>query len=163
MVDVIHSDYEVSVGSAEQHWQIPLANLEFATPVASSPIAVKSDVAGTQLTGVALVVDSTFCVGDFTPGNVYKMKVRNTLTYGAGPAEATWGAIHIGAPIYYDRSALVPADCHLSTSPLDQAGAANPLFGFRVPLNETDTADKGADGVASTQSGVAIMIIGAGR
>lgn len=163
MTEQIHNDYEVSSEGAVRHWEIPYARLEDATPTPSNPAAVLSLVPGTQLTGTILTIDAgaSVAVIDFTNSMVYRQTVRNVLTYGAG-VEATWGPINIGDPIYYDRSATMPAGTYLSTSPLDNLGAANPLFGYAVPMDDADMAlfPKGAALVASTQT-VGVMQRGA--
>jgi hypothetical protein len=163
MPESIQHDYEVSSEGAVRHWEIPYARLEDATPTPTNPAAVLSETAGVQLTGTILIVDAARSIAliDFTCSMVYYQYVRNVLTYGAG-VEATWGDLNIGDPVYYDGSATMPAGIYLSKSPLDNTGAANPLFGFVVPLNETDTFPKGADGVASSQR-CAIMQVGAGN
>jgi len=160
MTEAIRNDYEVSSEGAVRHWDIPWARLEDATPTASLPAALLSVTDGTQLTGTILVVDADdeFAVIDFTHSMVYEHDVRNVLTYAQG-AEATWGAINVGDPIYYDRSSTMPANAKLSTSPLDEDGDANPLFGFRVPAMDTDTAAAGA-ATASTQSIAVLQICG---
>ncbi len=155
----IWNDYESSVEGAPFHWEIPYARLEHVTPTETNAAAVLSAVVGTQLTGTILTIDATASVAviDFTPGMVYRHQVRNVLTYGGG-VEATWGQLNIGDPIYYDRSATMPAEVFLSKSPLDNTGAANALFGHVVGADEADMLlyPKGAIGVASTQrSGVA--------
>ena len=161
----VNSNYEVSSEGAVRHWEIPYARLEHTTPTPTDPAAVLSVLAGTQLTGTILTIDDDddVAVIDFTCSMVYAHAVRNVLTYNQG-AEATFGALNIGDPVYYDRSATMPANVYLSTSPLSSAAAANPLFGFIVPANDTDMAlfPKGA-AQASTQSDVAVMQIGAGR
>lgn len=165
MTEIIHNDYEVSSEGAVRHWEIPYARLEDATPTPTNPAAVLSVLPGTQLTGTILTVDAAAATAviDFTCSMVYRFTVRNVLTYNAG-AEATWGAINIGDPIYYDRSATMPVGTYLSTSPLDNTGAANALFGHAVAMDDTDAAlfAKGAAGVASTQT-VGVMQVGAGR
>lgn len=160
MTETIRNDYEVSSEGAVRHWDIPYDDLEDATPTPTFPAALTSRTDGTQLTGTILSIDAgdSMAVIDFTHSMVYEHYVRNVLTY-ADSAEATWGAIDIGDPVYYDRSATMPAGCFLSTSPLDNTGAANPLFGFRVPANDTDTAAAGA-ATASTQSVAIMQIVG---
>lgn len=160
---VIRNDYEISEQSAVRHWDITTARLVNSAAVTETdPTCVTSAVAGTCLTGTVLTMDAAagMSVVDFTPSMVYEHSVRNVLTYNAG-AEATWGAINEGDPIFYDASATMPANVYLSTSPLDSAGAANPLFGFAVLEDENDTLPVGA-GVASTQV-IAVMQVGAGR
>jgi hypothetical protein len=166
MTESIHHDYEVSSEGGVRHWEIPYARLTDATPTPSNPAQVTSLLVGGNLTGTILTVDAGLSVAviDFTPGMVYRQTVRNVLTYGAGPAEATWGPINIGDPIYYDATATMPVGTYLSTSPLNGAGAANKLFGFAVGTDEVDQAlfPKGAALVGSTQT-VGVMQVGAGR
>lgn len=163
MTEAINHDYEVSSEGAVRHWEIPYARLTDTTPTPTNPAEVTSVLAGTQLTGTILTVDADDSVAiiDFTAGMVYKQSVRNVLTYAAS-VEASWGEINIGDPVYYDNSATMPAGVYLSTSPLDNLGTANTLFGFVVPEDvDSETFPKGA-ATASTQS-AAIMQIGAGH
>lgn len=163
MTEAIHDDYEVSSEGCVRHWEIPYARLTDATPTPSNPAMVTGLLAGAELTGTILAIDATNSVAviDFTPSMVYRFTVRNVLTYGAGPAEATWGPINIGDPIYYDDTATMPVGTYLSTSPLDGGGNANPIFGFAVPGDvATDTFPKGAALVGSTQT-VCVMQRGA--
>lgn len=161
--ETVRSDYEVSSEGAVRHWEIPCARLEDAAPVATYPAAVLSVLPGTQVCGTILVVDDVDDVAiiDFTCSMVYKHYVRNVLTYSAG-AEATFGAINIGDPVYYDRSATMPLGVHLSTAPADAAAGANPLFGYVVPANDLDMANFPAGGATASTEELAIMQIGAG-
>jgi hypothetical protein len=147
-----------------RHWEIPYARLTDATPTPTNPAEVTSLLPGTQLTGTILTIDAVNSVAviDFTCSMVYNHDVRNVLTYAAA-VEATWGPINIGDNVYYDNSATMPAGVYLSTSPLDNTGAANTLFGHVVPMDDTDMAlyPKGAALVASTQE-CGVMQIGAG-
>ena len=152
MVERIRSDYEVSSEGAVRHWEIPYARLTDATPTPSNPAEVTSLLAGTALTGTILTIDAgdSIAVIDFTCSMVYNHEVRNVLTYGGG-VEATWGPINVGDLVYYDNSATMPAGTYLSTSPLDNLGVANTLFGVVVPKSDADVFPKGAALVASTQ------------
>ena len=160
----INPDYEVSSEGAVRHWEIPYARLENATPIETEAAAVLSLLPGTQLTGTVLTIDAALSVAviDFTCSMVYRHTVRNVLTYAAN-VEATWGPINIGDPIYYDRSATMPATVYLSTSPLDNLGGANALFGHAVPTDIPNMAlfPYGAALVASTHE-IGVMQIGAG-
>lgn len=163
MPEQVKSNYEVSSEGAVRHWEVPYARLEDATPTPSNPAAVLSRVPGTQLCGTILTVDAgaSIAIIDFTASMVYREDVRNVLTYAAG-VEATFGNINVGDPVFYDRSPTMPAGVYLSTSPLDNAGVANPLFGFVVLDADEVAADfpKGA-ATASTQE-CAVMQRGAG-
>lgn len=162
MTEAINHNYEVSSEGAVRHWEIPYARLADTTPTPTNPAKVTSVLPGTNLTGTILTIDDVndIAVIDFTCSMVYRFDVRNVLTYG-GSVEATWGPLNIGDPVYYDVSATMPAGVYLSTSPLDNTGAANPLFGFVVPAFEGDVFPKGAALIASTQS-CAVMQRGAG-
>jgi len=167
MTEQINSDYEVSSEGAVRHWEIPYARLEDATPTATNPAAVIDDAAapgtGLQLTGTILTVDATDSIAiiDFTASMVYLQAVRTVNTY-AGEAESAWGIIYVGSPVYYDRSATMPAGVYLSLAAADNLAVANPLFGFVVPANETDTFGKAA-GVAGNTWDCAVMQVGAGN
>jgi hypothetical protein len=156
-------DYEVSTNGAERKWIVPFARLEDNTPEAGNPALLISRLLGTQVGGAILTVDADAAVAviDFTPGKIYGWQVRNVLTY-AGAAESTFVALNIGDPVYYDSSPTMPAGVQLSASPLDSAGAANPLFGFVMAKDDPDMAlyPKGA-ATASTQA-VGVMVRGAG-
>ncbi len=168
MTEAISADYEVSSEGCVRHWEIPYARMEDATPTVTFPACVVDDVAapgtGTQLCGTILSIDAVNSVAtvDFTCGMVYRHAIRNVATY-AGNVENTWAAYQFGAPVYYDRSATMPATSHLSLSPLDNNGVANPLFGFIVAWDDADMAayPKGAAGVAATTD-CAVMQRGAG-
>jgi hypothetical protein len=164
MPESIKHDYEVSSEGAVRHWEIPYDRLEDTTPTETFPAAVLSVTDGTQLTGTVLTLDADeeVAVIDFTCSMVYYQYVRNVLTYDAG-AEDTWGAINIGDPVYYDRSGTMPAAVKLSTSPLDSAGDANPLFGFVVPKSDADMVLYPLGGVTASTQECAIMQVGAGN
>lgn len=165
MAEQVNNDYEVSSEGAVRHWEIPYSRLTDTTPTPSNPAEVTSLLPGTQLTGTILSIDagSSVAVIDFTSSMVYRQTVRNVLTYNAGN-EATWGPINIGDVVYYDDSSTMPAGTYLSTSPLDNTGAANTLFGYAVSSDDTDMAlfPKGAALVGSTET-VAVMQVGAGH
>lgn len=133
-------EYEQKISELETVTMVH-ARLEDNTPVIHSPAAVLSAVDGTQLTGTIIVVDDTIDIIeiDCRSNQHYYHNVRNVKTYDQ-EAEATWAVLNLGDPVYYDRSATMPATCWLSTSPLDNTGAANPLFGY-VGLAQTETPD----------------------
>jgi len=164
MTEEVKQDYQVSSEGAVRHWEIPYARLTDTTPTVSNPAEVTSLLAGTQLTGTILSVDAgeSVAVIDFTCSMVYWQEVRNVLTYAAA-VEATWGAINIGDIVYYDNSATMPAGVYLSTSPLDNTGAANTRFGYVVPAQDTDMALYPKGGITASTQDCAIMQLGAGN
>jgi len=161
MPEQVNNDYEVSAHGVERHWAVPYARLADATPTPSNPAMLLGRVVGTQLCGTILTVDAgrSRAIIDFTPARIYRQDVRNVLTYSGG-VENTFGAINIGDPVYYDRSATMPAGVYLSTSPLDSTGAANALFGYVMQINDADAFPKGTTS-ASTQD-CAVIQRGAG-
>lgn len=163
MTEQVNSDYEVSSEGAVRHWEIPFARLEDTTPTPTNPAKVTSTLVGHELTGTILTVDDDLDVAviDFTCSMVYRFTVRNVLTYSA-QAENTFGAINIGDAIYYDGSATMPAGTYLSTSPLDNLGTANPLFGYVVPSDEVDMALYPKGGATASTQTCAVMQMGAG-
>lgn len=139
-------EYEQSSeGGRERMVRIPYARLVDATPTKGDPCAVTSLLPGAELIGTVVSLDATnsIAIVNTADGAVFRHNVRNVLTYGGGPAEATWGPINIGDPVYYDDTATMPANTKLSTSPLDGAGNANPMFGVVVLLQDED--DDGSD------------------
>jgi len=129
----VGNDYQISSEGAVRHWEVPYARLTDATPAVGDPAEMTALVAGTEVGGTILAIDANVsrAVVDFTSSMVYKHYVRNVRTYGGG-VEATWGVIDVGNRVYYDNSATMPAGVYLSTSPLDNTGAANSLFGTVV-------------------------------
>ena len=145
------ANFQISGREGGRHWHIPIARLTNLTidntldgeELAANhhPVAVDSRVTGSQMVGTVLSQDSRAgmdtVVVDFTPNVIYRHNVRNVRTYDGGGAEATWGVLNIGDPVYFDASATMPADVFLSTSPLNSAGNANPLFGY-VQFSESE-------------------------
>jgi len=79
------------------------------------------------------------------PGAIYKAYVANILTYDQGAA-ATWAAtIDKHVPVWVDDSAALPAGTTLSRSPLNSAGAGNPVAGFTWP-DQDEWDDSGVGG-----------------
>ena len=182
MTETIHSDYQVKSEFAVGHWEFPVARLHDITPTATNAACVTGLLPGAELSGTILSVSvasslvAAMAVIDVTPGMVYIHDVRNVLTYAAGPAgaEATWGPINIGDPVFYDPSTtMVALGIYLSTAPADNGAGAgvntNSLFGWVVPMKgtgfDTDAATfphgAGADATASTHR-LAVMQKGAG-
>lgn len=167
MTEEVLTNYQV-LDKNGAHWDVPYARLEDATPTVSNPAAVLSREDTTpQLTGTILAVDADdeMATINFTSGDIRWWEVRNVLTYNAGVAELTWGALNIGDLVYYDRTiGILPAGVYLSTSPLDGIdGDANPFFGWIMMRDDADAAnfEKGVDDVASTHN-CAVMQAGSG-
>lgn len=141
-----------SIETASRHWEVSKSRLERTAPLRHDPAAVKSRVPGQQITGTAIMVvnDDPIVLLDVTPGQVFRHNVRNVRTY-AGAAEATFGTVEQGDPVYYDRSPTMPANVYLSTSPLDSAGAANPVFG-RIVLGPTESSSDFPKGLSTATS-----------
>ena len=145
-------------------WDVPYARLEDATPTVSNPAAVLARVDGGQLTGVIVAIDAINHIAtiDFSCGSVRWYEIRNVLTY-YGAVEATWGAINIGDQVWYDRSATMPAGVYLSTSPLDNAGAANPPWGYVMMHDDVDAALFAKGGATASTQDCAVVQHGAGE
>jgi len=182
MTELIHSDYEVSSERPICHWEIPYTRLFDQTPTPTNPAQVTGRIAALEVNGTILTINpgaaaaASFAVIDFTPGMVYLQDVRTVLTYagGANGAEASWGTLSIGDPVYYDDSTTMGVlGLYLSTSPNnDTPGGvgprANTLFGWIVPAPSTTGADTDAArfplaaGAAGNTWRVAVMQVGAG-
>jgi len=161
MTETIQHDYEVSSKGTERHWPVPYARMTDATPTPTQPAELTAVTPGTEIGGTILTVDATLSLAivDVSCGSIYYHYVRNVRTYGGG-VESAWGALNVGDRVYYDSSATMPDGVKLSTSPLDNIGGANSLFGTVVLRNPTDVFPKGG-ATASTQS-CAVMQRGAG-
>jgi len=137
-----------SEAGRERMIRIPHARLTDVTPTVGDPAQVTGRVAGEQITGVVynagVLVTNTYAILNVAKGQVIRVSVRNTLTYGAGPlAEATHGVINIGDPVYYsdEQDTLTPG-VKLSTSPLQSdAATPNARFGNVVMLQDEDADD----------------------
>lgn len=162
MTEQILHNYETSSGPVLTRI-IPYARLTDVTPTESNPCEVTSLLAGTQLTGTILTIDAadSVAVVNFAPGFTGYWPVANVLTYGGG-VEATWGAINVGDLIYYDNSATMTAGVYLSTSPLDNTGAANTLFGAVAPVTSEAAALYPLGGITASTQNCDVMQRGAG-
>jgi len=143
----ITQSYETSSEAGrERHVLVPWARLTDATPTLGDPAAVLSRIAGTQVCGTVVNAGTTttdeYVLINVAEGAVYRHNVRNVLTYTAGPvAEATWGAINVGDPVFYDAEQDTLNGIKLSTAPLTSAGAANPRFGTIILLQDQTASD----------------------
>lgn len=142
---------------------VPYARLTDATPTASNPCELTSLLAGTQLCGTIMVTDAADSVAivNVAPGFIGNWEVRNVLTYAAA-VEATWGAINVGDLVYYDNSATMPAGVYLSTSPLDNLGTANTLFGVIACITSEAAALYPLGGITASTQNCQVMQRGAG-
>lgn len=175
MTETVHNDYEVSSEGGVRHWEFPYGEFYDVTPTPTNAASIDGRVNGANITGTILAIDAvnSMAVMDVTAGMVYRHDVRNVLTYvgGGGGAEATWGVINIGDPVYYDPSTtMVALGIYLSTSPLrnDAGATANTFFGWVVAApsttgTDTDAASFPLGGAGSgTTHRVAVMQRGAG-
>lgn len=133
MTESIKQDYQISSEGAVRHWKVSYSRMTDTTPTVTQPAQLTALTAGTQICGtiLSLIAADSVAEVDLTCGSIYLHNVRNVLTYAAA-VEATWGAINEGDRIYYDASATMPAGTKLSTSPLNNLGAANALYGTAV-------------------------------
>ena len=134
------NNYEISSDDGEgNHWLVPVARLDNAAQTGVTlalnhyPTILISRLLGVVAKCGTVLSQETingvdYVVVDFHRDQVFYHFVRNVRTYNQG--EATWGVINVGDPIYYDRSATMPAGVYLSTAPADNAAGANPLFGY---------------------------------
>ena len=162
MTDSILTDYEHSSGPVHTI-AVPYARLTDATPTVGNPCELTSVLAGTQLCGTVMSIDAgdSVAIVNIAPGFIGNWEVRNVLTYNAA-VEATWGAINVGDPVYYDSSGTMPAGVYLSTSPLDSAGGANPLFGYVATITSEAAALYPLGGITASTQDCQVMQRGAG-
>lgn len=154
-----------SEGGRERMFPIPYTRLADATPTKGQPARVTGLIAGRMMCGTVYNAGSTadpYAVINFAEGRVEMHDVRNVLTYTAGPvAEATWGAINIGDPIFYDAEQDTLNGIKLSTSPLQSDGATlNEFFGWAVTHQDEDADDFPKGGVTASTQEVAVLCAG---
>lgn len=165
-------NFAISGPDGSRAWLVPAARTEnlAINPLLTGadlakhhhPVAILGLLQGAQLCGTALsqvtIGGVDFVHVDLWPTVIYRHNVRNVRTYLAG-VEDTWGVIDIGDPIYFDRSATMPAGVFLSTSPLDNTGAPNPLWGWAVFAHDitmpTLVATAATTDIAIQQAGTA--------
>lgn len=183
MTETVHVDYEVSSEGAVCHQEIPYTRLFHQTPTPTNPAQVMGLIGGVEVNGTILTISpgptaaTSFAVIDFTPSMVYMHDVRTVLTYagGANGAEATFGVLNIGDPVFYDDSTPggLVNPFFLSVSPNNDSpggvgATTNTLFGWIVPSPLAGAFDINtavfplAAGVAGNTHRVAVMQVGAG-
>jgi hypothetical protein len=162
MPEVILNNYEHSSGPVFTI-AVPYARLTDVTPTPGNPCELTSLLAGTQLCGTIMTVDAgdSIAIVNVAPCFIGNWEVRNVLTYAAA-VEATWGAINVGDLVYYDNSATMPAGVYLSTSPLDNLGVANTLFGVIATITSEAAALYPLGGITASTQDCQVMQRGAG-
>lgn len=133
-----------SEAGRERLVKVPYARMADATPTIHDPAQVTGLLAGAQMTGTVITIDATNSEAllNISCAAVFRHNVRTVLTYDGANNEATWGAINVGDPVYYDPTAdaNTAGVCKLSTSPLQgDAATSNPRFGTILML-QTETA-----------------------
>ena len=133
-----------SESGRERMVKIPYARLTDQTPTIGDPAQITGLLPGAQMTGTVITVDAvdSEAMINRAEGAVYRHNVRTVLTYNGGNAEATWGVINIGDPVYYDLTSDANHGVKLSTSPLQgDAATANARFGTVIMLQSEDADD----------------------
>ena len=140
MAEQILYDYEHSSGPVFTI-AVPYARLTDTTPMAGNPCELASLLEGTHICGTVLSTDAddSIAIVNVAPCFIGNWQVRNVLTYAQG-AEATFTAINVGDPVYYDSSSTMPAGVYLSMSPLDEDGDPNPRFGHIATITSEAAA-----------------------
>ena len=163
MTEEILENYEHSSGPVFPI-AVPYARLTDATPTEGNPCELTSLLPGTQLTGTIMTIDAgdSVAIVNVAPCFIGNWEVRNVLTYNAGVAELTWGAINVGDLVYYDHSASMPAGVYLSTSPLGTDTVANTLFGTIATITSEAAALYPLGGITASTQNCQVMQIGAG-
>ena len=163
-------NYEQSSESGrERHIRIPYARLKDVTPQLHDPFCVTSITIGMEMCGTIITLDATASeiIGNVAEGARYLHNVRTVRTYnndGPPQTEATWAALNIGDPVYYDETIFTTSVgvTHLSTAPLHGDGVTpNPRFGTIVMAQGETAADfPKAAGQAGNTWDVAVLQCG---
>ena len=143
-------DYEQSSEAGrERHLQIPYARQKDVTPTLGDPACVTSRIVGMETCGTVITINATTSEAtiNFAEGAIYRHNVRNVRTYNVdGPpqTEATWGAMNIGDPVFYDENQDALNGIKLSTAQFEGDGTTpNPRFGTIVMLQDECADDFG--------------------
>lgn len=143
---------------------VAVGDLVNSTAVKGKP-GILTGTAGAQQCGTIVARDTLVATLNIARGAQYYHKVNNRLTYNAGDP-ATYGEMNPGTAVYVDVSSNMPAGVYLSLSPLDEAGAANTLFGhvgradteIPTPFNDVDAVfPKGTDAEEATVDDVCVV------
>jgi len=144
---------------------IPFSRLLDITPTKGNAACVNGLHATRRICGTVWNDGSAadpYAVLNVAEGRMELHDVRNVLTYAGGGAEAAWGPINIGDPIYYDAAQDALNGVKLSTAPLQAGGVVtNPFFGVAIMHQDETSASypKGTNLAGSTQE-VTILCAG---
>ena len=146
---------------------IPWSRLIDATPTKGQAACVNGLHAtlrccGTVWNAGEVTVDE-YALLNIAEGRRERHPVRGVLTYTAGPvAEATWGVLNIGDPVYYDAEQDTLNGVKLSTARTQSDGVTiNPFWGWVTMTQDEDEDDfeKGS-AIAGVTSDVALICAG---
>ena len=154
-----------SEAGRERHILMPQTRQKDVSPTIADPLCVTSRIVGMEICGTVITVqagrDTT--VNNFAEGAIYIHYVLNVTVWDANDtlAGATFAAINIGDPVFYDEQADALGDGKLSTAQYMANGTTpKPRFGTIVMLQD-ECADDFAKGDA-TQSFELCAILQAG-
>ena len=158
MPDRPTGSYEQSSESGrERHILVPWSRQHDITPALHDPMCMTALIPGTEVCGTIITLGTAadpYSVVNVAEGAKYRQWVRNVLTFAGGGAEATWGPINIGDPVFYDDESDTANGVKLSTCPTSSTAVANPRFGTVVMLQTEDEDDfpKGTDQAGSNNA-----------
>jgi len=151
--DTTYGYEQSSEAGRERHVKMPQARLKDTTPTIGDPSCVTSRIVGMEICGTVITINATHdtAIINFAEGAIYRHNVRNVRTYNVdGPpqTEATWGAMNVGDPVFYDENQDALNGIKLSTAQFEGNGTTpNPRFGTIVMMQDEDADDfpKGDD------------------
>lgn len=116
-------------------------------------IGPRASRATTTQTGVVVTYTSaaTRAVLNIGRGFICRQNVESTLTYDNGDPATFVTSVAVGQPVYLDDSGDLAAANTLSFSPLNDAGATNPLVGW-IAKTQTEFDDSGIGGASASQA-----------
>lgn len=164
MPETVAGYEQSSEGGRERHIRVPWSRQLDTTPTFHDSMAITSRIVGSEVTGTIIEVGTVadpVSIVNVAEGAKYVHLVRNVLTWGGGPAEASWGVINIGDKVFYDAESAAVNGVRLSTAPQTSGAVANPRFGTVVMHQDEDEDDfpKGAAQEGSNQT-VTVMQTG---
>jgi len=151
----------------ERHVLIPWSRLIDTTPTKGQAACVNGVHATHRITGTVVnagtVTVDPYVILNIAEGRRERKSVRNVLTYSAGPvAEATWGLMNIGDPVYYDGEQDTLNGVKLSTARVQSdAATINPFFGW-VTMTQDEDEDDFPKAAADAGSTTDVALICAG-
>ena len=164
-VRALYAYEQSSESGRERHILIPQTREKDTTPTIADPVCVTSRIVGMETLGTIITVQAVrdTTVNNFAEGAIYIHYVLNITVWNEDDTlvGATFAAINIGDPVFYDEQADALGDGKLTTAQFmaDQA-TPKPRFGTVVMMQDEDADDFEKGDATETYALCAIMQTG---